>query len=278
MGVTSLHAEEKCKYDLFPYDVYIVLLNEDAMKQLDDPPTPGKNQKEPNIEAVVSTAKELRRSLSSIHYYTDLMLEEIASTISPKQRSILINLQQAIRIMETQFENLFRFASIEIDTASLMPEENDLLYCIDEAVSLASISLREKELALRMDFPEKIPPLAGEKEPVIKIISHLLDNAIGASPIKEEIILAARVQEVEEAKFVFLTVSDAGEGIPTKDLDRVFQPFDKTNDVAIQGLGVGTEGLSIVKELSEAIDGRVWFDSEVGVGSTFTVLMPSVEN
>jgi two-component system phosphate regulon sensor histidine kinase PhoR len=248
------------------------------MKQLDDPPTPGKHQKEPNIEAVASTAKELRRSLSSIHYYTDLMLEETSITISPKQRSILINLQQAIRIMETQIENLFRFAAIEIDTSSLMPEKNDLLYCIDEAVSLASVSLREKELALRMDVPEQIPPLAGEIEPVIKIISHLLDNAIGASPIKEEIILAARVQQVEEAKFVFLTVSDVGEGIPPKDLDRVFQPFDKSDDVPIQGLGVDTEGLSIVKELSEALDGRVWFDSEVGVGSTFTVLMPSVEN
>jgi signal transduction histidine kinase len=248
------------------------------MKQFDDQPTPRKKQQEePNIEAVVSTAKELHRSLSSIHYYTDLMLEESSSTMSTKQRNILVNLQQAIRIMETQIENLFRFASIEVDPASLLPEQIDLFHCIDEAVSLASASLREKELTLRMDFPEQIPPLAGEKEPVIKIVSHLLDNAIGASPIKEEIILAVRVQEVEEAKFVFLTVSDVGEGIPPKDMDRVFQPIDKSDDVPIQGLGVGTEDLSIVKKLSEAIDGRVWFDSEVGVGSTFTVLMPSVE-
>jgi signal transduction histidine kinase len=249
------------------------------MKQSDDRAAAGKEQQEePNIEAVVSTAKELRRSLSSIHYYTDLMLEETASTISTKQRNILVNLQQAIRVMETQIENLFRFASIEIDPASLMPEQIDLLHCIDEAVSLASASLRDKELALRMDFPEQIPPLAGEKEPVIKIVSHLLDNAIGASPTKEEIILAARVQEVEEAKFIFLTISDAGEGIPPKDMDRVFQLSEKSDDVPIQGLGAGTEGLSIVKELSEAIDGRVWFDSEVGVGSTFTVLLPSLEN
>jgi signal transduction histidine kinase len=125
-----------------------------------------------------------------------------------------------------------------------------------------------------MDFPEEMPSISGDAEAIIQIVVHLLNNAIGASPEGEEIVVAARLQAAEEADFLLLTFSDAGEGIPTEDLVRVFQPMDQADTEPIQGLGETGIGLSIVKALSEAMGGRVWFDSEVGEGSIFTVLLP----
>ena len=71
-----------------------------------------------------------------------------------------------------------------------------------------------------------------------------------------------------------LTISDAGEGISTEDLGRVFQRVEPADYIPIPGLGESSMSLSIVQDLSEAIGGRIWFDSEVGIGSTFTILMP----
>lgn len=234
------------------------------------------NNDESNVEAVVPIAEELRRLLSSIRDYTNRILKEPTGTLSATQRNLLNKVQKAIENMGGQIDNLFQMTSLATGSVALMPGPIDLLHCIDETVTQARISLSKKELALRMDFPEQIPPLEGTREPVIQIVSNLITNAVGASPNGEEIILAARVQEVEGAKFLFFTVSDAGEGVPPEDLSRVFQPMGLADD-PIQGLGASTEGLSIVKNLCKVLDGRVWFDSEVGIGSTFTILMPAAE-
>lgn len=73
-----------------------------------------------------------------------------------------------------------------------------------------------------------------------------------------------------------LSVSDSGDGIPPEDLGRVFQRLHQTDRLIIQGIGDAGIGLSLVKALSEAQGGRVWVESEVGVGSTFTILLPLV--
>lgn len=230
-----------------------------------------------DFEAAASITNDLRRQMSSIHEYAELLLGESVGMLGQTQRNFIEQIQDGIKEMDSLIENLLQITSLE---AGPMPMAGpiDLLQCIEEAVTKASTVLREKKIALRMDFPEEMPSISGNAEAIIQIVVHLLNNAIGASPEGEEIVVAARLQAAEEADFLLLTFSDAGEGIPTEDLGRVFQPMDQVDTESIQGLGETGIGLSIVKALSEAMGGRVWFDSEVGEGSIFTVLLPVGES
>jgi signal transduction histidine kinase len=231
-----------------------------------------------DIQAVVSVAEELRLRTSSILEYADLLLAETVGDLGATQREFMEQVQSATKAMDSHINDLLQIAAIEPKALQPTTTEVDLLDCIDEAVTHAGSTLREKQLALRMDFPPEMPFIAGEKETIVQIANHLLNNAIGVSPEGEEIILAVRIQEAEDANFALLTVSDAGEGIPAEDISRVFLPVNEADFEPIPGLGESSMELSIVKALSEAIGGRVWFDSELGIGSTFTVLLPAVKD
>jgi signal transduction histidine kinase len=227
-----------------------------------------------DIKAIAKIAVELRQPLSSVMGYTDLLLSESVGLLGAAQRQFLERVRSGTDRMGALLSNLIQIAAIETGMLSLRPGPVDLVSCIESAVTQASLELRKRHLALRMDFPEDMPPITGDIDATTHIVMNLLNNAIGASPDGEEIIVSARVQEGEQAEFLMLTVSDAGEGIPAGDLGRVFQRTQEAGDSPIPGLGDQGIGLSVVQSLIDTMGGRVWLDSKVGLGSTFTVLFP----
>jgi two-component system phosphate regulon sensor histidine kinase PhoR len=85
------------------------------------------------------------------------------------------------------------------------------------------------------------------------------------------------MQNEEGHQFVSIQVSDNGGGISSEDLPRVFARRYRAEHSLIQGVGDTGVGLSIAKALVEAQNGRIWVETEAGVGSTFSVLMPVLE-
>ncbi|HSB02362.1 MAG TPA: ATP-binding protein, partial [Anaerolineales bacterium] len=77
-----------------------------------------------------------------------------------------------------------------------------------------------------------------------------------------------------EEEFLLIQISDTGGGIPREDLQRVFTPLYRTDDVPARGVGEPGMGLFIAKTLTEAQNGRIWVDAEPGVGSIYNVLIP----
>jgi signal transduction histidine kinase len=87
--------------------------------------------------------------------------------------------------------------------------------------------------------------------------------------------LHARIESSDgEQDYVLLQVSDSGGGIDPDDVPRVFSRLNRTADNHIRGLGETGIGMSIVKTMVEATGGRIWVDSKLGYGSTFSVLFP----
>jgi two-component system phosphate regulon sensor histidine kinase PhoR len=125
-----------------------------------------------------------------------------------------------------------------------------------------------------MDIPDHSFTLHGEEDAIIQIFYHLLENAIGASREDGEVVVIMREQEAEPNNFLMISVTDSGEGIPAKDIQRVFQRTYSGDKVTIQGISDAGIGLSMVKSISDNLGGRVWVDSEIGTGSVFTVLLP----
>lgn len=231
----------------------------------------------PDVDAIASIAQDLRQPMSSILGYTDLLLGESVGLLGAMQRKFLDRVRSGIERMGTLLNDLIQVTALETGTMSLTPGPVDLMHCVEEAITQVSGPMREKNLALRMDLPDEVPPVLGDDDAVIQILVHLLSNAISVSPEGDEVVIASRVQETEQGGFLMLALSDAGEGIPSNELARVFHHNYRADSAIIQGIGESSVALPLVKALCETLGGRVWVDSEVGVGSTFTVLLPLAE-
>lgn len=227
-----------------------------------------------DLEAIASITQEIRQPMSSIMGYTDLLLGESVGLLGAMQRKFLERVRTAVERMGGLLNDLIQIAALETGTLDLRPTPVDLVGCVENAVNQVGSGLREKSLALQMDLPEAPPAVLGDEMAISQILLHLLKNAIGASPEGERIHLAVRAEGSDDDGFLMLAVGDAGAGIPPEELGRVFQRMDPADRLLIEGLGDAGVGLSLVKGLSEALGGRVWVESEEGIGSTFTVLLP----
>jgi two-component system NtrC family sensor kinase len=103
------------------------------------------------------------------------------------------------------------------------------------------------------------------------MIANLLENAIKYTPEGGEVAL---VLEAEDDQ-VIVRVSDTGAGIPASDQPYLFDKFYRASNVPEDSTGTGL-GLSIVKSIVEQHQGRIWLDSQLGSGATFTVVLPSI--
>jgi signal transduction histidine kinase len=150
----------------------------------------------------------------------------------------------------------------------------DLNLIIDNAMSYTSSQVREKNISLHLDLPKKVASIHADREALQQILIHLLQNAGAATPVEGTISLKVQTRTEEGQEYVLIQVTDSGGGISTEDLPRVFTRLYRADNVLIQGVGDTGVGLSIAKTLTEAQNGRIWVESEPGVGATFSVLLP----
>ncbi len=229
----------------------------------------------PDLNSLTSIVQDIRQPMASITGYTDLLLGESVGILGSMQRKFLERVRAGIGRMANLLNDLIQTSLLDAGGFNLSPGPVDLMYSIEEVVTQVSLPLRENNIALRLDVPDDLPPIEGDQDAIVQILSHLMTNAIGASPMNGEVVVRAELQETPEGKYLLLAVSDEGEGIEASELGHIFHRVYDTGDVTIRGLGDAGVGLPIVKALSEAMGGRVWVESRVGAGSTFTVLMPA---
>src|SRR3990172_3378929 len=229
----------------------------------------------PDLQSLTAIVQDIRQPMASITGYTDLLLAESVGILGSMQRKFLERVRAGVGRMASLLNDLIQTTLLDAGGFSLSPGPVDLMYSIEEVVTQMGQTLRDKNIALRLDIPDDLPPIQGDQDAIIQILSHLMTNALGASPMNGEIVVSAQVHDTPEGKFLLLSVSDEGEGIEPEELGRIFHRVYDTGDIILRGLGEGGVGLPIVKALSEAIGGRVWVESHLGAGSTFTVLMPT---
>lgn len=226
-------------------------------------------------DLITSIAQDLRQPLSSIVVYTDLLLGESVGILGATQRKFVERIKASVERMGGLTDDLVQLI-VDKQGLELTPEKVDLNEVIDEAVAQALTELRKRNIILRMDVPDQLPSLQADRDALHQILVHLLQNAGNSSPQEGEVDLSAQVEIKEnEPSFVLIQVTDSGGGIPAEDLPRIFSRLYRTDNALIQGVGETGVGLSIVKSLVEAHGGRIWVDSIMGRGTTFSVLLPT---
>ena len=225
-------------------------------------------------EVVASISQELRQPMSSIVGYTDLLLGESVGILGALQRKFVERIKASTERIGNLIDDLIQVTTLETGLNDLKPEPVDLNTIIDNAMSYTSSQVREKNISMHLDLPKNMTPIYADREALQQILIHLLQNAGSASPMEGTVRLKVQTQSEDRREYVLIQVSDTGGGIPAEDLNRVFTRLYRADNVLIQGVGDTGVGLSIAKTLTEAQKGRIWVESQMGVGSTFSVLLP----
>ena len=230
-------------------------------------------------EFVASLSQELRTPMTSMAGYVDLLLGESVGIIAETQRKFLQRVKANIERMELMLRDLIGVTAIDAGQYDIRPVSLDIAEVIEEALILIKSQIAEKEIELHQNIPMELPPIEVDPDCIRQVIVNLLGNAIEVTPVNGEVQLIVTVTsethpaQTEELRWLQITVTDSGGGIAEKDIDRVFDRFYEAEQPLIHGLGETGVGLSIVKYLIEAHSGKVWLDTEIGVGSSFHIAL-----
>jgi len=225
-------------------------------------------------EVVASISQELRQPLSSIVGYTDLLLGESVGILGALQRKFVERIKTSTERIHSLTDDMIQITTLAADLHELKAEAVDLNSIIDNAVSYTSAQVREKNISMHLDLPKALAPIQADREALQQILIHLLQNAGAATPHEGTIRLKVQTRTENGLEFILIQVTDTGGGIASEDLQRVFSRLYRADNVLIAGVGDTGVGLSIAKSLTEAQNGRIWVESEPGVGATFSVLLP----
>jgi len=239
--------------------------------------TAEKESREKRDEALISLSEELRTPMTSVVGYVDLLLGEAVGVIGEMQRKFLQRIKANVERMRKTIEDLIEVLAIDTGRLKLAPRPIHIAEVIEEAILRARAQLEEKELRLELEVPEDLPLVMADPSSIRQVMTNLLNNACLCSPPGSRIRIRATVEREGEdlPPYLVVSVTDSGGGIAPDDEGRVFERFSKANHPLIAGLGETGAGLSIVKTLIEAHGGRVWMESQMGVGSTFSFVLPT---
>lgn len=233
---------------------------------------------EQSMDAVVAIAQDIRQPMSSVVGYTELLLGEQAGIIGALQRQFLERIKSSAERVQMLLDDLVRISTLDASAIEVGSSRVDVTGVLEEAITSGSAQFRDKGIVLRMDIDENLPHMRADRDSLYLIMQHLLNNAALASRPDGEVEIMARADAggAPDGSILFIAVRDSGEGIPPEDQGRVFSRVYRSDNPLIQGVGDTGIGLSVAKTLVEAHGGRIWVESEPGVGSTFNVLFPAV--
>ncbi|MFZ6027471.1 MAG: GAF domain-containing protein [Chloroflexota bacterium] len=224
---------------------------------------------------LANMSHELRTPLNSIIGFSRVILKGIDGPITDLQQQDLSAINSAGQHLLNLINDILDISKIEAGKMELGLEEhinlNDLL---NSAMSYAVGLTKDKPIKLIKDYASELPEVRADPTKLRQVIINFLSNA---SKFTEEgsITLRAKEQRGPGGRpEIKVSVIDTGVGISPEDQVRLFQPFTQVDGSLTRKVGGTGLGLSISKRLIEMHDGRVELESSIGIGSTFSVVLP----
>jgi signal transduction histidine kinase len=220
---------------------------------------------------LLNVSHELRTPLTAIKGSVDNMLDGITGPLSEPQRRYLMRVKANADRLVRLINDLLDLARIEEGRVQVTPTFFSLAGLASELLETLRPVAATKGLELRLAEREDPLIVHADRDKVGQVLMNLLGNAIKFTPSGGSVMVELAG---EEDAFARVQIRDTGHGISPEELPRIFDKFYQVQ-LGIQAKATGTGlGLSIAKSLVELQDGRIWAESQIGQGSTFSFTLP----
>ena len=221
-------------------------------------------------EFLANMSHELRTPLNAIIGFSEVLGEEMFGELNEKQAEYADDIHTSGKHLLSLINDILDLAKVEAGRMELNLSEYNLPAAIDNAITLVRERALRHGLALATDIDAAVGDLRGDERKVKQILLNLLSNAVKFTPEGGKVTVLAHYAD----GFAHVAVRDTGVGIAPDDQAAVFEEFKQVGtDVTKKGEGTGL-GLALTKSFVELHGGRLWLESVVGEGSTFTFTLP----
>jgi signal transduction histidine kinase len=211
---------------------------------------------------------ELRSPLDEILAAARTLLDDQREKLTPEQRDDVTTVVSASQHLLELIEEVLDVSAIASGQVTLRLGDVDICKILSEAAKAQRPIVQGKGVEVRLDLPTPAPHIRGDERRLRQVITNIISNAVKFTE-KGGIDIAARRRGFE----VEITVKDTGPGIAAEQLPKLFREFVQLGSLRQRAHGTGL-GLAICKRLVNAHRGEVSAESEIGVGSTFKVVLP----
>ena len=218
---------------------------------------------------LANMSHELRTPLNAILGYTELIADGIYGNVPGKIGEVLERVQKSGRHLLGLINDVLDLSKIEAGQLELSLSDYSFQDAVQSAVTAVESLANEKGLHLTVDVAPRLPVGRADERRIVQVLLNLLGNAI---KFTEQGEVTVRVRMIEGEFSV--SVSDTGPGIPATQFERIFEEFQQVDGSSTRTKGGSGLGLAIAKKIVELHGGRIWVESVVGKGSTFTFSVP----
>jgi signal transduction histidine kinase len=218
---------------------------------------------------LANMSHELRTPLNAILGYTELILDSVYGEMPEKARRVLDRVQRNGRHLLGLINDVLDLSKIEAGQLSLSLADYSLNNVIQSVFSAVEPLASEKQIKLKIDIVPELPQGRGDERRLTQVLLNLVGNAIKFTDSGEVAIRALQVNNSFK-----VAVRDTGPGISAADQVKLFQEFQQADNSITRKKGGTGLGLAISKRIIEMHGGKIWVESVVGQGSTFSFTLP----
>lgn len=221
-------------------------------------------------EFLSSMSHELRTPLNAIIGFSKLLMSDSQNVLKPKQTERVERIHVAGKHLMQMISDILDFSRMEAGKISISLESIEAMDIASNCALLMDHMAREHDVVVNLDPSlSSLPRIRADRIRLKQVLVNIISNGIKYNRKGGSVTIAAKVDNGAAS----LMVTDTGYGIPQEKQADLFTPFTRfvEDESSIEGTGIG---MTITKQLVEAMGGSISFTSEIGLGTTFTVTLP----
>lgn len=223
---------------------------------------------------VSAVSHELRTPLTSIKGYASILLSEKSGPLPQEIKDRMGKINKHSDELVHMVNDLLDIARIESGKFEMKLEPVDLKETALGIIDLLGPQIKEKGALASCEFPPRVPAVSADKTQISRVFINIMSNALKFVPEKAG---AVKISARESGDFVQVNISDNGIGLSEEDARRIFEEFYRVDNLINQKVKGTGLGLTLVKNIIQAHNGKIWVESKLSQGSTFSFTLPKIK-
>ncbi len=226
---------------------------------------------------IANVSHELRSPLTTLSGFIETLKGSAKDDPQARARFLDIMEREAQR-MSRLIGDLLSLSRVEVDKHVRPTTQVDAVLIVEKVITTLSVQAAKKQMEIRLEKPtSSIAALPGDDDQLTQVFQNLIENAIRYGNPESQVVIT--VDTLEQAagmrgQVLAITVQDHGNGIAPEHIARLTERFYRVDNSRSRDMGGTGLGLAIIKHILSRHRGRLQIKSEIGIGSTFTVLLP----